>query len=208
MSDLQGATMRTALYCRVSTTDQSVEMQLADLRAYCTQRGFTIYREYSDTGISGTKERRPELDALMSDARKRKFDAVLVWRFDRFARSTKHLVTSLEEFHHLGIAFLSFHENVDTTSSLGKAMFTIVAAIAELERSIIVERIKGGLRRAKAMGKKIGRPGLQMNTEQIMSLKSQGLSIRAIAKQVGASPSYIHKIHKALQAPHAGVTRV
>lgn len=197
MSDLQGATMRTALYCRVSTTDQSVEMQLADLRAYCTQRGFAIYREYSDHGISGTKERRPELDALMADARKRKFDAVLVWRFDRFARSTKHLITALEELRHLGIEFISYQENIDTSSPLGKAMFTIVAAVAELERNIIVERIKGGLRRAKAMGKKIGRPGLQMNIERIMNLKTQGLSIRAIAKQVGASPAYVHK---ALQA--------
>lgn len=185
--------MIVALYCRVSTADQSVAMQEADLKAFCTQRGFSVYRVYSDTGISGTKERRPELDALMADARKRKFDAVLVWRFDRFARSTKHLVTSLEEFQHMGIAFLSFHENIDTTSSLGKAMFTIISAIAELERNIIVERIKGGLRRAKAMGKKIGRPGLQMDNERIMNLKTQGLSIRAIAKQVGASPSYIHK---------------
>ena len=193
------------MYVRVSTTDQSVAMQLADLRAYSTQRGFTIIREYNDTGISGTKERRPALDELMADARKRKFDVVLVWRFDRFARSTKHLVTSLEEFQHLGIAFVSFHENVDTGSPLGKAMFTIVAAIAELERNIIVERIKGGLRRAKAMGKQIGRPGLQMNVEHIVNLKTQGLSIRAIAKQVGASPSYVHK---ALQTSHADVTGV
>jgi DNA invertase Pin-like site-specific DNA recombinase len=190
--------LRVAIYVRVSTTDQSVEMQQADLRAFCAQRGFTVYREYCDQGISGTKERRPALDELMADARKRKFDAVLVWRFDRFARSTKHLITALEELRHLGIEFISYQENIDTSSPLGKAMFTIVAAIAELERNIIVERIKGGLRRAKAMGKKIGRPGLQMNTERIVSLKTQGLSIRAIAKQVGASPSYIHK---ALQAP-------
>jgi len=180
-------------------------MQLADLRFYCMQRGFTIFREYSDTGISGTKERRPALDELMADARKRRFDAVLVWRFDRFARSTKHLVTSLEEFQHLGIAFVSFHENIDTNSPLGKVLFTIISAIAELERNIIVERIKGGLRRAKAMGKKIGRPGLQMDTERIVSLKTQGASIRAIAKQVGASPSYVHK---ALKATHAEVTEV
>ena len=193
MSDLQGGMMRTALYARVSTTDQSVEMQEADLKAFCMQRGFTVYGVYSDHGVSGTKERRPVLDALMADARKRKFDAVLVWRFDRFARSTKHLITALEELRHLGIEFISYQENIDTSSPLGKAMFTIVAAVAELERNIIVERIKGGLRRAKAMGKKIGRPGLQMDTERIASLKTQGLSIRAIAKQVGASPSYIHK---------------
>ena len=134
----------------------------------------------------------------MADARKRKFDAVLVWDFSRFARSTKHLITALDEFRHLGVEFISYRENIDTNSPLGMAMFTIVAAIAELERNIIVERIKGGLRRAKAMGKKIGRPGLQMDTERIVSLKKQGLSIRNIAKQVGASPSYIHK---ALHAP-------
>lgn len=199
LSNGLGVSLKTALYTRVSTTDQSVEMQRADMQAYCTQRGFTIYREYCDHGISGTKERRPALDTLMADARKRKFDAVLVWRFDRFARSTKHLITALEELRHLGIEFISYQENIDTSSPLGKAMFTIVAAVAELERNIIVERIKGGLRRANAMGKRIGRPGLQLDTEHIVSLKAQGLSIRAIAKQVGASPSYIHK---ALQATH------
>lgn len=112
---------------------------------------------------------------------------------------------TLEELRHLGIEFISYQENIDTSCPLGKALFTIVAAIAELERNIIVERIRGGLRRAKAMGKKIGRPGLQMNIERIVCLKTEGLSIRAIAKEVGASPSYIHK---ALQASHAGVTRV
>jgi len=182
-----------AIYERISTEGQSVEMQDSDLRPYCQQRRLGIYNIYVDRGISGTKERRPALDQLMEDARKRRFDTVLVWRFDRFARSTKHLITALEELHHLGIEFISYQENIDTSSPLGKAMFTIVAAIAELERNIIVERIKGGLRRAKAMGKKIGRPGLHMNTERIVSLKTQGLSIRAIAKEVGASPSYIHK---------------
>ena len=178
---------------------------MADLQAFCAQRGFTIYREYCDHGISGTKERRPQLDALMADAHKGKFQVVLVWRFDRWARSSKHLVMTLEELRHLGIEFISYQENIDTSCPLGKALFTIVAAIAELERNIIVERIRGGLRRAKAMGKKIGRPGLQMNIERIVCLKTEGLSIRAIAKEVGASPSYIHK---ALQASHAGVTRV
>ncbi len=204
-TDLQGVTMRTAVYVRVSTTDQSVAMQLADLQTYCTQRTFIIYREYSDTGISGAKERRPALDELMADARKRKFDAVIVWDFSRFARSTKHLITALDEFRHLGIEFISYRENLDTGSALGKAVFVIVAAIAELERSLITERIRGGLRRAKAMGKKIGRPGLRMNTERIIDLKKQGLSIRVIAKEVGASPSYVHK---ALKATHAEVTGV
>jgi len=198
MSDLQGVALIAALYVRVSIVDQSVQMQLADLRAYCTQRGFTIFREYSDT-VSGTKDKRKGLDELNADARKRKFDAVIVWDFSRFARSTKHLITALDEFRHLGIEFISYRENIDTSSPLGKAMFTIVAAIAELERNIIVERIKGGLRHAKAMGKKIGRPGLQVNTELILSLKTEGLSIRAIAKQVGASPAYVHKALQAIR---------
>ena len=107
--------------------------QLSDLRRYCEQRGFDIYKEYCDEGISGTKDRRPALDELMADARKRKFDAVLCWRFDRFARSTKHLITALEEFGHLGIEFISYQENIDTSSPLGKAIFTIVSAIAELD---------------------------------------------------------------------------
>ena len=188
---------QVAIYERVSTEAQSVEMQDLDLKQYCEQRRFGIYHIYIDHGVSGTRERRPALDQLMADARKRKFDTVLVWRFDRFARSTKHLVTSLEEFQHLGIAFVSFHENVDTNSPVGKVLFTIISAIAELERDIIAERIRGGLRRAKAMGKKIGRPGLQMDTERILELKTQGLSIRAIAKQVGASPSYVHKALRA-----------
>ena len=187
--------MLVAIYARVSTTDQSVEMQLADLRAYCKQRGLIIYFEYCDTGVSGTKERRPALDALMADARKRKFDTVLVWRFDRFARSTKHLITALEELRHLGIEFISYQENIDTSSPLGKAMFTIVAAIAELERNIIVERIKGGLRRAKAMGKHIGRPSLRnpQQVEAVRRMRVEGKSFNAIAKALGMSKSAAHK---------------
>ena len=147
---------RVAIYTRVSTSEQSVDMQTSDLRHYCEQRGFEIYKEYSDQ-ISGTKDRRPGLDDLMADARKRKFDVVLVWRFDRFARSTKHLVTALEEFKHLGIDFISYQENIDTSSPLGKAIFTIISAISELERNIIVERVKAGLRNAKAHGKRLGK---------------------------------------------------
>ena len=187
--------MKAALYVRVSTLDQSVQMQLADLQSYCAQRGFEVYREYCDHGISGTKERRPALDALMADARKRKFAMVLVWRFDRFARSTKHLVTSLEEFQHLSIDFISYQENIDSSSPLGKAMFTIVAAIAELERNIIAERIRGGLRRAKAMGKKIGRPSLRnsQQVEAVRQMRVEGKSYQTIAKALGVSKSAAHK---------------
>jgi DNA invertase Pin-like site-specific DNA recombinase len=186
--------MKVALYSRVSTQDQSVDMQLLDLRRYCEQRGFDIYKEYSDEGISGTKDRRPALDELMADARKRKFDAVLCWRFDRFARSTKHLITALEEFRHLGIEFISYQENIDTSSPLGKAIFTIVSAIAELERNIIVERVKAGIRRAKENGKRLGRPKkLNLNVEELQRLRDQGLSFKKIGERVRACPATIYQ---------------
>ena len=187
--------MKVALYSRVSTQDQSVDMQLLDLRRYCEQRGFDVYKEYSDEGISGTKDRRPALDELMADARKRKFDAVLCWRFDRFARSTKHLITALEEFRHLGIEFISYQENIDTSSPLGKAIFTIVSAIAELERSIIVERVKAGIRRAKENGKRLGRPKrLNLNVEELGKMRDQGLSFKKIGERVNACPATIYQI--------------
>ena len=186
--------IKVALYTRVSTQDQSVEMQISDLRRYCEQRGFEIYKEYSDQGISGTKDRRPALDELMADAKKRKFDAVLCWRFDRFARSTKHLVTALEEFRHLGIEFVSYQENIDTSSPLGKAIFTIVSAIAELERNILMERVMAGLKRAKQNGVVLGRPKkLDLDTQEIRRMRAEGLSFRQIAKKVKASPASVHK---------------
>ena len=150
--------MKACLYCRVSTADQSVEMQRLDLLHFCEQRSIVVSKEYIDEGISGSKDRRPALDSLMSDARKHRFQAVICWKFDRFARSTRHLITALEEFQHLGIEFISCQENIDTSSPLSKAIYTIVAAIAELERAIIIERIRGGIRKAKAMGVRIGRP--------------------------------------------------
>ncbi len=152
------STPRVALYARVSTTDQSTDSQLLDLRRYVSERGWDSFREYVDEGISGTKDSRPALNALMNDARKRKFDVVLVWRFDRFARSTKHLILALEEFRNLGIDFVSYQENIDTSSPLGSAIFTIISAVAQLERDIIAERVKAGLRRAVGAGKQLGRP--------------------------------------------------
>jgi Resolvase, N terminal domain len=131
--------MRIAIYARVSTKDQSCELQVRDLRAYCAARGFDLVREYVDVGQSGAKDSRPELNKLVDDARKRQFDAIVVWRFDRFARSTKHLLTALEEFRSLGIQFISYQENIDTSSALGQALFTIVSAVAQLERDLIRE---------------------------------------------------------------------
>jgi DNA invertase Pin-like site-specific DNA recombinase len=186
--------MKIALYTRVSTHDQSVEMQLSDLRRYCEGRRFKVFKEYNDEGISGAKDRRPALDELMSDARKRKFDAVLCWRFDRFARSTKHLITALEEFRHLGIEFISYQENIDTSSPLGKAVFTIVSAIAELERNIIVERVKAGIRRAKENGKRLGRPKrLNLNIEELQRMRDRGLSFKKIGEKVNACAATIYQ---------------
>ncbi len=186
--------MKVALYTRVSTQDQSVDMQLSDLRKFCEQRGFKVYREYSDEGVSGTRERRPSLDELMRDARKRKFDAVLCWRFDRFARSTRHLITALDEFRHLGIEFISYQENIDTSNPLGKAVFTIVSAIAELERNIIIERVKAGIRRAKENGKRLGRPRrLNLDLEELRRMRDKGLSYREIGMRVKACPASVYK---------------
>ena len=128
---------KVAVYVRVSTKDQSVDMQLNDLERYSKERGLNVFKVFQDNGVSGTKETRPALNDLMNDARKRKFDMVLVWRFDRFARSTKHLVTALYEFRNLGIDFISYQENIDTSSPLGEAIFTIISAMSKLERDII-----------------------------------------------------------------------
>ncbi len=185
------STPRVGIYARVSTLDQSTDSQLLDLRHYVQDRGWKVYREYVDAGISGTKESRPELDRLMDDAKKRKFDIVLVWRFDRFARSTRHLINALEEFKNLGIDFVSFQENIDTASPLGSAIFTIISAVAQLERDIIAERVKAGLRRAKENGKRLGRPRVNVDPDEIHRLRLMGLSLRQIATELGCSRSTV-----------------
>src|SRR3984893_4579627 len=177
--------MRIGIYARVSTKDQSCELQIRDLRSYCTARGFDLVREYIDIGQSGAKDSRPELNKLMDDARKRQFDVIVVWRFDRFARSTKHLLTALEEFRSLGIQFISYQENVDTSTPLGQALFTIVSAVAQLERDLIRERVSAGIRNARANGKKLGRPKSGVNLERILELKAEGHSLRQIAAILG-----------------------
>src|SRR5216684_2463447 len=177
--------MRIGIYARVSTKDQSCELQLRDLRTYCAARGFEPAREYIDVGHSGAKESRPELNKLMEDARKRRFDAIVVWRFDRFARSTKHLLLALEEFRSLGIQFISYQENIDTSSALGQALFTIVSAVAQLERDLIRERVSAGIRNARANGKKLGRPIRAVDPHRILKMKAQGQSLRQIAAKLG-----------------------
>lgn len=184
--------MRVALYARVSTDDQSCDMQLRELREYAAQAKLEIVHEYVDQGVSGATVKRPALDAMMSDARKRKFSGVLVWRFDRFARSTKHLVDALTEFRRLDIRFMSYNENIDTSSPIGEAIFTIIGAVAQLERDIIRERVRAGLKNAKAKGRQLGRPKLT-DDDEIRSLRDSGLSIRQIAQQVQVSPRAVQR---------------
>jgi DNA invertase Pin-like site-specific DNA recombinase len=178
---------RVAIYARVSTQDQDPQMQLMELRAYAKLRSFTVASEFIDH-VSGTTTERPELTKLWQSARTRKIDTVLVWKFDRFARSTKQLIDALEEFRHLGIDFISITEQIDTGSPMGKAMFTVISAIAEFERSLISERVRSGLAKARAHGKQLGRPKISSETiKEIKRLRKQGKSLTQIAKQLGVS---------------------
>ena len=185
--------MKTAaLYARVSTLDQNCDLQLADLRRYARQR-FECLREYVDRGISGTQRHRPQLDVLVKDARKRMFDVVLVWKFDRFARSLKHLIDSLEEFRALGIDFISYTEGVDTTTPTGQLLFHVVGAVAQFERDLIVERVRAGMAHARAMGKRIGRPRAEVDLEQVVLFRNQGKSLRAIARLLAVPVSRVRR---------------
>jgi DNA invertase Pin-like site-specific DNA recombinase len=181
--------VRAAIYARVSTTNhgQDVTMQTRELREYCERRGWTIAGEYVDSGISGTKEKRPELDRLMADAHRRRFDVIAVWKFDRFARSVSHLLRALDTFRVLGIEFVSLSESLDTATPAGRMVFTVLGAVAELERSLIVERVKAGLRNARAKGKRLGRPRKVLPDARIASLRARGCSWRTIARQIGCS---------------------
>src|SRR5579859_1092367 len=186
---------RVAVYARVSTTNhgQDTALQTRELKEYIERRGWQLAGEYVDIGISGTKEKRPELDRLMIDAHKRRFEVVCVWRFDRFARSVSHLLRALETFKSLGIEFVSFSEQMDTSTPSGKMVFTVLGAVAELERSLIVERVRAGLRNARAKGKKLGRPRALVDAAKISHLRSQGRTVREIADELGISRSLVHK---------------
>jgi DNA invertase Pin-like site-specific DNA recombinase len=181
--------MRTALYARVSTSDkgQDPEVQLRELREYCERRGFTIAGEYVDIGVSGSKDSRPQLNRLMIDAAKRKFDAVIVWRFDRFARSVSHLLRALDTFRSVGIEFVSYSEAIDTSSAVGKMTFTVLGAVAELERSLIIERVRAGVRNARAKGKRLGRPRVAVDRGRIAQLRASGASWSEVCGVTGLS---------------------
>jgi DNA invertase Pin-like site-specific DNA recombinase len=186
--------MRVAIYARVSTLiGQSPEMQLAELREYASRRGWEVFAEYVDSGISGAKESRPELNRLIADAHRRHFDLVLCWKVDRFGRSLKHLVNALADLDSYGIAFVSLRDNLDLSTPSGRLMFQIIGAMAEFERSLIQERVRAGLRNAKLKGKILGRPPMTLDRERIARLRASGASIREISAQLEVSTATIHK---------------
>lgn len=182
-------TTRAAIYARVSTPGkgQSPEMQLRELREYCERRGLEIAGEYTDFGVSGSKDSRAELNRLMADAKQRRFDAVCVWKLDRFGRSLRHLVNALADLESLGVSFISLKDNLDLSTPSGRLMFQIIGAMAEFERALIQERVRAGLRNARAKGRKLGRPRVAVDASEIARLRSQGASWRNISKQLGIS---------------------
>jgi len=193
---------RAVLYARVSTGDQHLETQLCDLRYLATQRGFEIIREYTDVN-SGSKSKRPGLDRLLSDARKRQFDVVLVAAFDRVARSVRHFLEVLDELNHLGIEFVSMRGNIDTGGPLGRAIVVIVGAIAELEKSLIVERVRAGMRRAKLEGREIGRAPLKVHRAATVRARTAGMCLTQVAKLHRVSRGTVVRLVK--EAKHSQV---
>jgi len=176
----------------VSTFEQNCGLQLDELRRYASQR-FGNVVEFVDVGVSGTQRHRPQLDALMQGARRRLFDAVIVWKSDRFGRSLKHLLDSLEEFHALGIDFISLTEGVDTTTPAGQLLFSIFGAVAQFERDLIMERVRAGIAHARSLGKQIGRPRVQVDIEQVTRLRNEKLSLRTIAWKLDIPVSRVRR---------------
>ncbi|MGA8540702.1 MAG: recombinase family protein [Terriglobales bacterium] len=183
--------MRVALYSRVSTHEQTTAGQLDELRSYCERRQWEIVAEYTDEGVSGSKESRPGLNQLLVEAKRRRFDAVLVYRYDRFARSLRQLVNALCEFDALGIHFVSLHEGVDTSTPNGRLVFGIFASIAEFERELIRSRVRSGIAAARARGKRIGRPAAEVCNTEIRKLLASGISMQGVADQLGCSAATI-----------------
>ncbi len=196
---------RAALYLRVSTIDQTTANQAYDLRQMAQQRGLEIVEEYVDHGVSGVRVRRPGLDRLMADARRGRFDIVLVWSCDRLARSVRHFLETLDELNRLQIEFVSFREQLDTGGPLGRAVVVIISAIAELERSLIIERVKAGMRRARLEGRHIGRYPIPVDRDAILRDRARGLSLTEIGKAHGISRALVSKVLRQAEPPsHEG----
>jgi DNA invertase Pin-like site-specific DNA recombinase len=180
-------TTRVAIYARVSTTGhgQDVGLQVEELRQVASQRGWQVIHEFIDDGISGTSEERPGLDSLMSAVRAAQVDVVMVWRFDRFARSTRHLLEALDEFRRCQVDFVSLREQVDSSTAIGKALYTLIACVAELEHALIQERVQAGVARARERGVKFGRPRRGLDLRAAHALIDQGHSVREVADMLG-----------------------
>jgi len=184
---------RAAIYARISTLRQDEGMQMSDLRELAQRHKWEIVTEYIDRGVSGSKESRAELNKLMKDAKRRKFDVVMVWKFDRFARSLKHLITALAEFDHLGIDFVSHQEAVDTSTPAGKALFSMIAVMAEFERELIRERVMAGLENAKRKGIQLGRRETLFDVNEAILMRKEGKSWREISKKLGVSKTVVYR---------------
>lgn len=199
---------RAAIYARVSTghNGQDPTMQTRELEEYCQRRGWALADSYIDNGISGSKESRPELDRLMADARQRKLDVVLVWKLDRFGRSLKHLVNALAEFEALGITFASLKDNLDLSTPSGRLMFQIIGAMAEFERSLIQERVRAGLRNARAKGRKLGRPRVAVDSFEIARLRAEGCSWSKIRRETGIAKGTAQRAFYGLPTSPASLT--
>ena len=200
---------RAAIYARVSTSNngQDPTMQTREMEEFCDRRGWELTDSYIDNGISGSTESRPELDRLMADAHRRRFDAVVVWKFDRFARSVSHLLRAPETFKALGIDFVSLSEQVDTSTPTGKMVFTVLGAVAELERSLIAERVRAGIRNARAKGKRLGRPRVAVDGARIAALRSQGHSWRTIRRETGIAKGTAQRAFYSLPQVAVSLTR-
>jgi DNA invertase Pin-like site-specific DNA recombinase len=184
---------RAVIYARVSTLRQDESLQLADLRQLAKRHEWDIVTEYIDRGVSGSKESREELDKMMKDATRKKFDVVMVWKFDRFARSMKHLVTALEQFRVLGIDFVSHQEAVDTATPMGTAMFGMIAVMAQFERELIRERVRAGLENAKRKGVQLGRHETRFDVDEAIILRKEGVSWGEISKRLGVSKTVVYR---------------
>ena len=189
---------RVAIYARVSTVNhgQDAGLQTGEMRQFAEARGWKLADEYVDHGVSGSTDSRPELNRLMADAKRRKFDVVLVWKLDRFGRSLRHLVNALAEFESLGIAFVSLSDNLDLSTASGRLMFQIIGAMAEFERALIQERVKAGIRNARSKGRRIGRPRVAVDAARITRLRAAGLSWPKIARELGVSVGTVYAVNR------------
>jgi DNA invertase Pin-like site-specific DNA recombinase len=186
---------RVAIYARVSTTNHGRDagLQTGEMRQFAEARGWKLADEYVDNGVSGSTDSRPELNRLMADAKRRKFDVVLVWKLDRFGRSQRHLVNALAEFESLNIAFVSLSDNLDLSTASGRLMFNIIGAMAEFERALIQERVKAGIRNARGKGRRIGRPPKSLDLIEVFRLRAGGASWRAISAELGIGVATLHR---------------